>query len=177
MTSRNIARPLAAALLSMAMGLAAWPGAGAADEAQGIRTTRGMEPDGVLVAQKRPTDAAMLFDNGNIYAVYNQPSRATTFRLDDRARITTITTYHWNDARGDRAGAIALLSNSGRIYGPWQATGSPGQGGVPNAYWTVHPNITLPAGRYTVLDSDLFTWSQNEGTDGAGFARIEGSYR
>ena len=174
MTSNHLA--LAIALLGLAAGPVALSGTAAAEVLHSGPTGM-IGEDGILVAQARPSGATVLFDNGNVDAVYNQPTRATTFRLDDRARITSITTYHWNDARGDRPGAIALLSNSGRVYGPWQAKGSPGQGGVPNAYWTVRPNVTLPAGRYTVLDSDLFTWSQNDATSGAGMVRIEGRYR
>jgi len=45
---------------------------------------------------------------------------------------------------------------------------------VINAYWTVYPNITLPAGTYTVLDSSSATWSQNSSSGGAGHTRIEG---
>jgi hypothetical protein len=32
---------------------------------------------------------------------------------------------------------------------------------VQNAYWTVYLNVTLPAGTYTVIDSDPATWSHN----------------
>ena len=79
------------------------------------------------------------------------------------------------DGRGTaRPGTIALRDASGRVYGPWQATGSPGQGGVANAMWTARPMATLPAGRYTVIDSDPSTWSQNSATHGAGITRVEG---
>jgi hypothetical protein len=68
------------------------------------------------------------------------------------------------------------MGSSGQVYGPWQAVGSPGQGGVPNAYWVARLRITLPPDTYTVLDSDPSTWARNRGTGGAGFASVEGWY-
>jgi hypothetical protein len=63
-----------------------------------------------------------------------------------------------------------LRASDGTPYGPWQATGEPGQGGVPDAAWVVRPNIVIPPGTYTVLDSDPSTWAQNQETGGAGMA-------
>ncbi len=39
------------------------------------------------------------------------------------------------------------------MYGPWAASGS--------TYWVVNPDITLPAGTYTVIDSQMSTWAYN----------------
>lgn len=47
-----------------------------------------------------------------------------------------------------------------------------GQGGVQNAYWAVLPNIEVPAGTYTVIDSDPSTWSYNSQSKGCGFTTI-----
>ncbi|MFN3479964.1 MAG: hypothetical protein ACK415_06220 [Thermodesulfovibrionales bacterium] len=116
----------------------------------------------------------VIFNNGNISSVYNSPKKATVFTINQHHVITLIQNYHWNNARGSMPGSIALRDQSGITYGPWQAKGSPGPGGVPNAYWTVYPNITLPAGTYTVIDSEPSTWAQNTGSDGAGHTRIEG---
>ncbi len=116
----------------------------------------------------------VIFNNWNIAGVYNNPTRPTTFTLNQSYVITLIQNYHWNNAKGSTPGTIALKDQSGRIYGPWQAKGTPGQGGVPNANWNVYPNITLSAGTYTVIDSEPSTWSQNIGSNGAGFTRIEG---
>lgn len=121
-----------------------------------------------------PRQIETLFDNGNIYAVRNRPTRTTVFRLTGTTRITKITTYHWNNGRGAPAGTIALRNQAGDTYGPWQATGLPGQGGVPSAYWAVELDITLPAGTYTVIDSNPSTWAQNAGTGGAGMASAVG---
>jgi hypothetical protein len=116
----------------------------------------------------------VIFNNGNTASVYNNPTRPTTFTINQPYVITLIQNYHWNNARGSNPGTIALRDQSGRIYGPWQATGSPGQGGVPNAYWNVYTNVTLPAGTYTVIDSEPSTWAQNSESNGAGHTRIEG---
>jgi hypothetical protein len=140
-------------------------------------TDRSVEDTVEFVAQRAPRPDPVVFDNGNIYAVYTQPTAAPIVRLERRTRITAITTYHWNNGRGADPGSIALVDASGRLYGPWAADGSPGQGGVPDAYWTVRPNLSLPPGRYVVIDSDLTSWAHNEATGGAGMVRIEGRTR
>ena len=129
----------------------------------------------LMLALARP--ASVILDNGNLFAVESRPSRTTVFRLQRRTRITLITTYHWNDGRGARPGSIVLIDGDGEVYGPWRAKGSPGQGGVPDAYWTVEPDITLSSGRYTVIDSDFATRSQNAESGDAGIASVEGRPR
>jgi hypothetical protein len=114
------------------------------------------------------------FDNGNIYAVENRPKRTTVFALPGSIRVTRIMTYHWNNGRGAPPGQIALRNSAGETFGPWQAFGEPGQGGVPSAYWVVEPDINLPAGTYTIVDSNPSTWAQNAGSGGSGMASAEG---
>ena len=121
-----------------------------------------------------PVQGQLIFEVGNIGAVGNGPSKATRFTLTAPHVITLIRNYHWNGARGAAPGTIALKARDGAGYGPWQASGSPGQGGVPNAYWSVYPNVTLPAGTYTVIDSDPATWSHNAESGNRGFVRVEG---
>jgi hypothetical protein len=116
----------------------------------------------------------VLFDNGNIYTVYNNPTSPTKFTLSQPQVITTLVNYHWNYARGANPGTISLRDSSGKVYGPWSTKGSLGQGGVPNAYWTATPNAKLPAGEYTVIDSEPATWAQNSGSRNAGFTRVVG---
>ncbi len=120
------------------------------------------------------TKGNVIFNNGNTGGVYNNPSRATTFTLRAPHVITLITNYHWNNGRGATPGTIALRGSDGRTYGSWRTSGSPGQGGVPNAYWNAAPNVTLPAGTYTVVDSNPATWAQNSESGGAGHTKIEG---
>jgi tetratricopeptide (TPR) repeat protein len=110
---------------------------------------------------------------GNVDAVSNNPTRPSTFTLSEPRVLTLLQTYHWNHGRGATPGTIALRDEAGRQIGPWRASGSPGQGGVPNAYWNTRPNMTLPAGTYTVIDSDPSTWAQNTRSGGAGHMRIE----
>jgi len=114
-----------------------------------------------------------IFNIGSIMAVNNGgTSPVVVFKKD--YMLTELNTYHWNDSQGKEPGTIALKDESGKIYGPWQATSLPGQGGVPNAYWKVTPNIDIPAGKYTVIDSDPATWAQNEETSGQGMTWASG---
>ena len=122
-----------------------------------------------------PLTAQEIFNNGNIYVVENGPRRSTFIDFTSPVTITKISTYHWNYGQGSSStGRISLEDQSGGRYGPWQTYGLPGQGGVPNAYWVAHPNITLPPGRYRVIDSNPRTWAQNAGSYGAGHVIIEG---
>ncbi len=117
-------------------------------------------------------DDAPLFDNQNILAVQNGGT-SPKFDIPSATTITKIQTYHWNDAGGnDTTGEISLQADNGEVYGPWETVGSPGQGDVPNAYWAASPNVTIPAGSYTVIDSDPSTWSQNADSGGEGFTIV-----
>ncbi|MGE3724435.1 MAG: hypothetical protein AB7I41_02720 [Candidatus Sericytochromatia bacterium] len=116
----------------------------------------------------------MLYDNGNILAVFNLPTSATQFNLAQASKITFLQTYHWNNAQGSPGGTIGLKDSSGKLYGPWAVSTRPGQGGVPNAYWFTEPNVVLPAGTYTVVDSEPATWSQNSANGGQGMTQVRG---
>lgn len=119
-----------------------------------------------------PRPASPVFDSFNPGGVGNGPSNPAAFTLNGPSVITQIQTYHWNFGKGFPPGTLALRDLNGRIYGPWPAKGSPGQSGVPNAFWTVNPNITVPAGTYTVVDSSPATWSMNSASGNRGFAQI-----
>ena len=123
-----------------------------------------------LIASQEKT----VFDSVNGSGVGNQPTAPATFTLRQPHVITSIMTYHWNDGRGTRAGTIALRDANGRTYGPWPVAGSPGQGGVPNAVWIAEPNVTLPAGEYTIIDSEPSTWSQNSASGNRGMSAVKG---
>ncbi len=129
-------------------------------------STDGMDP-------LKPTSDPIIFSNGNIAGVQNGPGKATTFTIDAAHRVTFIYTYHYFNG-GKKAGTIGLKHSDGTMYGPWQAKGSVGQGGVPHAYWSVYPNVEIKPGTYTVIDSDNPTWSHNSGSQGAGFAEVRG---
>ena len=111
-------------------------------------------------------------DTTNIMAVYNGPTEPTIFSFNSPHLVTEIHDYHWNDAQGATPGTIGLQDQNGKMYGPWQAVGTPGQGGVPNANWYVYPNIIIPAGTYTIIDSDPSTWSQNGESGGKGMSYV-----
>lgn len=113
-----------------------------------------------------------VFDNGNISGVSNQPTIPTTFTISESLVIYSIQNYHWNGGQGEMPGTIGLKASDGTEYGPWQTEGTPGQGGVPNAYWTCYPAAKIPAGTYTIIDSDSATWAQNAGSSGAGFSKV-----
>jgi hypothetical protein len=131
----------------------------------------------VLFACASPADAQVrdLYNNTNIDGVNNGPARGPQFALNAPARITQIVTYHWNFGRGARPGTVALRSSNGQIFGPFAAIGTSGQGGAPNVNWVANINVTIPAGSYTVLDSDPNTWSSNSRSGFQGFAIVRGS--
>jgi len=117
---------------------------------------------------------AEVLNVGNIDAVSNGPTSPTQFTVTKPYRLTLIQTYHWNNGRGAQPGTIGLIKEDGTLFGPWRVMTKPGQGGVPNAYWEVSPNIVVPAGTYTIVDSDPATWSRNARSGGRGMAVIKG---
>jgi hypothetical protein len=116
--------------------------------------------------------AAVVFDNSNISDVANGgTSPIVTF--SQAQLITSIRTYHWNNAQGAPAGTHMLRRDDGMTFGPWPVVASSGFQGAPNVDWTSKPAVTVPAGRYTVIDSNPSTWSQNTLSGGAGFVTIK----
>ncbi len=115
-----------------------------------------------------------IFDNWNICGVKNTPTKDTTFTIDAPYLITFIATYHWNYGSGALPGmGISVTDSSGKVFGPWAVTTSPGSGGKANVNWECHPGIVLPAGTYTVIDPDPAT--QNDGSGNKGFVRVAGA--
>ena len=122
------------------------------------------------------TKSIEIFNNWNTGGVDNNPSCIPSFTVSGPYMITYADTYHWNYGQGTKeGGTITLRRNDGIMYGPWQVETKPGQGSVPNAWWIAHPNETIPAGTYTIIDSDSSTWSQNSGSNGCGFSKVEGN--
>jgi hypothetical protein len=117
-----------------------------------------------------------LFNNTNIDTVFNgPPPNVTAFSIAVPARIKQLVTYHWNNGTGDPPGAIGLRDQNGTPFGTFPAHGVPGQGGVPNANWVADLNQIIPAGTYTVIDSNPPAWSYNQQSLSAGFAIVRGS--
>ena len=115
----------------------------------------------------------LLFSMNSLAGVSDNPPVRTIFTLGDSARITKIMTYHWNSGRGSAPGTLALANTeTGAVFGPWTAVASktgydltPGTAwsktstAPPYLYWSVQPNVSVPAGSYQVIDSDPATWS------------------
>jgi len=131
-------------------------------------------PSPIKTTPVNSSKAKVIFDSGNIGGVYNNPTKPTVITVSTPHVVTLIQNYHWNNARGSRPGTIALRSSAGVLYGPWQTEGMDGQGGVKNASWICYPNITIPAGSYTVVDSEPSTWAHNSQSGGRGFTRVDG---
>jgi hypothetical protein len=117
-----------------------------------------------------------IFAQSACAAVTSNPPNPTVFTIDEPRTITKIGTYHWNDATGVTPGTIGLQDEWGNIYGPWQAVGDFGMGGVPNAFWIVYlsPALDLPPGTYTIIDSDPLTWSYTYESGNCGMASVVG---
>ncbi len=125
-------------------------------------------PPGPAAAGERE----LIFSIGNLWAVENNATEPAQFTLDRRRTLVEIRTYHWNHGQGQTPGTIGLRNANGRLFGPWPAKGADGQGGVRNAYWVVRPNVTLPPGEYTIVDSDPATWAQNAETGRRGMCEV-----
>ena len=116
-----------------------------------------------------------LFNNGNTGGISGGGGTPPIFELTVATQITELTTYHYVAGGLPAAGTISLKGKDGTLYGPFQATGAEGQGGVANAVWTIKPkNLILPAGSYTIIDSDPASFSQNAGSHGVGMAWLSG---
>ncbi len=149
------------------------------ENATGLRTLRMARVGAVLLvlagwASMANGQEETLLQLDTLGAVENGPTQPTTFTLDAPTCITKIRTYHWNGGRGSAVGTISLQDQAGTVLGPWDVSGEPGSGGAPNAYWDAKPDLELPAGTYTVLDSDPATWSQNRDTGGRGITWVYG---
>jgi hypothetical protein len=113
-----------------------------------------------------PPREVVLFDNGNDRLVYNNPPKPAEFEIARAHFITSIQTYHWNDGAYALPGNIGLRHANGRMFGPWEANLS---GGGRQRDWLCRPEIVIPPGRYTIIDSEPATWSWNPtGADGVG---------
>jgi len=113
------------------------------------------------------SEPVLFFATDTLLAVFGGGT-PPTFTIDKSYFLTEILTYHWNDGKSPPPGTVSLKDASGKTYGPWQTTLRSG------VYWIATPSITLPAGTYTLLDSDPGTWSQNEETGGAGVVHVTG---
>jgi hypothetical protein len=106
--------------------------------------------------------------------VENSPTHSSSFEITQPHYISYIDTYHWNNGQGTSSGgSISLQKEDGEIFGPWTVTAESGSG-VANVWWISHPDEVIPAGTYTIIDSEPDTWSKNSESDDRGFSRVEG---
>jgi hypothetical protein len=115
-----------------------------------------------------------IFNNWNKNAVDISPSSGPSFKITKPYYICTIETYHWNKGQGTLSRGAISLRKDDNIIGIWATEAGPDQSGMPNAVWIAHPNRTIPPGNYTVVDTDIKTWSQNNESHHLGFSKVEG---
>jgi hypothetical protein len=115
----------------------------------------------------------LIFDNVNNTVAPGRAVSETEFFLEQKTMITKIQNCH-NFIYGSSPGSIAIVDTKGKRYGPWQAIGVVRGADFSNAYWEVSPNIVLPPGQYTVIDSDPTSWSANAQSGGKGFTSVWG---
>lgn len=109
----------------------------------------------------------LLYTTNNIGGVTSDPAgppNPAAFTVADETVISKISNYHYGTA--DTPGTISLQEEGGTTYGPWDA--------ALDGYWRVYPDITIPAGTYTVLDSKGDSWSFNSESGNAGMTEIVG---
>jgi hypothetical protein len=120
--------------------------------------------------------SVQLYTNSNALAAWPGADEQAMFTIKSGSvHMTRLTTYHYVEPKGvSSVGSIGLIGPDNEVYGPWQATGVDGQGGIKNASWVVNVDVILPAGLYWVTDSDWTTWSSNMDTAGAGMFWVYG---
>ena len=119
----------------------------------------------------------VLVDTWNTDAVLNGPKQPTRFTLNTPHLVTDIRSYHWNNGLGAPRGNISLRQDDGTMFGPWEVSTSDGSLDSHNVAWQCTPNVTIPAGTYTVIDSDPQTWSYNERSGSRGMTIVKGRVR
>jgi hypothetical protein len=138
----------------------------------------------VLIAGwAQPASAQQLllntFNTATVVDRLQGPPNQTWFgTFNSQAFVSQIATYHWHNGAGARAGTISLRAGNGQIFGPYPASGQPGQNGAQSVTWVATMNVVIPAGYYVILDSDPSTWSYNSyaPSNGSGFAKVTGFF-
>ena len=127
-------------------------------------------------ASAPPGPPVELFTNANIDGVTPGATVPAQFTVGPGSvRVVTVLTYHYVLPAGvPSTGQVSLTGPDGTVYGPWPTIGLTGQGDIANASWQADVDLVLPAGTYTINDSDPATWSANEGTAGVGMYWIMG---
>jgi hypothetical protein len=131
-----------------------------------------------MLATHAPAGAASPCAQANqgwLFNSYNQcgalnGAKPTKVKLVRPAHITAIADYHFNNGVAVKPGTIGLMASNGYVFGPYPAKQQAGTWD-----WIANMSITVPAGTYSVVDSNPSTWSQNSFSGGQGFVRVFGS--
>jgi len=113
----------------------------------------------------------LIFDTKNDRGVLNNPPQSTEFDISEPHYITYIWNYHWNNGQGATPGNISLRRSDGKVFGPWEVSANDL---TSKQNWECKPNVTIPAGRYTIIDSYPTAWSWNDDTKGMGMSKVKG---
>lgn len=117
----------------------------------------------------------VIFSNWNEQPVKNNPGREVKFEIDTLTVITRITTMHFNEGKGDPAGGtISIVGEKRLVYGVWKCETKKGDDGTLYAKWVCKPDVTLPPGKYRIINSGEKTWSFNKESGRRGLIIIEG---
>ena len=123
-----------------------------------------------------PAEAAgykCLYSNMNDEAVSKEQPLVMELSLSKRVKVAYITTYHWNDGKGQAPGKISVYED-GRLISSWQASGRK-KSKTPNAYWDAKTDFIMsPEHTYTITVSSLSTWSSNDRSGNAGMLSLYG---
>lgn len=116
------------------------------------------------VLQYEAEDRVLIWKAGNDGGIEGGGGTSPLVVHDQDYYVVEVATYHagWGPDAPDPSGTISLKAEDGTLYGPWETT-------VRNrSYWIATPNVKIPAGTYTLIDSDPSTWAQNSASGGSG---------
>jgi hypothetical protein len=118
-----------------------------------------------------PDREILLFDTKNNDAVLNGPPEHAEFTISQSYYITDIWNYHYNGGQGVTPGNISLRRSDGKVFGPWEVSAADV---TTKINWECQPKTTLPAGTYTIIDSEDALWSWNDRTGRRGMSKVKG---
>lgn len=116
------------------------------------------------VMEYAPEDRILIWKAGNDGGIEGGGGTPPKVTQDRDYYVDEIATYHagYGKDAPDPSGTISLKAADGTVFGPYETT-------VRNkSYWIATPNEVIPAGTYTLIDSDPSTWAQNSASGGTG---------
>jgi hypothetical protein len=119
----------------------------------------------------QPAQPYWVFNSYNNCGALNG-AKSPLVKLAKPAHITQFADYHFNHGISVKPGTIGLMAANGHVFGPYPAKQQAGT-------WdwvTAAVSVTVPAGTYSIVDSDPATWSQNSFSGGRGFTRVFGAF-